>query len=194
DALNIVRVASVLTMALVVLDYIIVVPGVSTFFFGRVTVVLYWFLEIAFLAALRFAYRYFRYTRARRHARTDGASPILLVGRAADAEVLLRGIESGAVKQLWPVGILSPSRADLGQSIRNIPVLGAIDDLEDVVRDFVRRGKPISRVVMTPSAFEPEARPEAVLMQARRFRLIGSPPPSLWGGEGPRPAAVAGCE
>ena len=90
DALNIVRVATVLTLALVVLDYIFVAPGASPFFLGRVTIVLYWFLEISFLSALRFVYRYFRYTRARRHARTDGAAPMLLIGRAADAEVLER--------------------------------------------------------------------------------------------------------
>ena len=78
-------------------------------FLGRVTIVLYWFLEIFSLSALRFAYRYFRYTRVRRHARTEGASLALVVGRAADAEVLLRGIESGAVKQIWPIGVLSPS-------------------------------------------------------------------------------------
>ena len=52
----------------------------------------------------------------------------LVLGRAADAEVLLRAIESGAVKRIWPVGILSPSDADRGQSIRGIPVLGKIDD------------------------------------------------------------------
>src|SRR5579859_2818324 len=47
DALNIVRVATVLTMALVVLDYVIVAPAVaSTFFIGRVTIILYWFLEV----------------------------------------------------------------------------------------------------------------------------------------------------
>ena len=45
---------------------------------------------------------------------TEGAVSTLLIGRAADAEVLLRGIESGAVKQLWPVGILSPSAATAG--------------------------------------------------------------------------------
>ncbi|WJR76306.1 SDR family NAD(P)-dependent oxidoreductase [Bradyrhizobium sp. NP1] len=191
DALNIVRVATVLTLALVVLDYVIVVPGVSTFFLGRVSVVLYWFLEVSFLSALRFLYRYFRYTRARRHARTDGASPMLLLGRAADAEVLLRGIESGAVKQLWPVGILSPSRADLGQSIRTIPVLGGVDDLEEVVRDFARRDKAITRIVMTPSAFEPEAHPESILMRAKRLRLMVSRLPSLASGETPRLAAVA---
>src|SRR6202451_1676512 len=187
DALNILRVATVLALALLVLDYILVAPNVhGTFFLGKVTIVLYWFLEVFFLSALRFAYRYFRYTRVRRHARSEGASPTLLIGRAADAEILLRGIESGAVKQLWPVGVLSPSMADRGQSIRNIPVLGVIDDIEDVIRDFARCDKPISRVVMTPSAFDPEARPESVLMRARRLGLIVSRLPSLESGETPR--------
>src|SRR6201995_227075 len=140
DALNILRVASVLAIALVVLDYIFVAPNVhGTFFLGKTTIVLYWFLEVFYLSALRFAYRYFRYSRAIHHARAEDASPTLLVGRTADVEVLLRGIESGAVKRLWPVGLLSPSRADRGQLIRNIPVLGGIDDVEDVVHDFERR-------------------------------------------------------
>src|SRR5204862_6712485 len=124
--------------------------------------------EISFLSALRFIYRYFRYTRVRRHARADGAAPMLLIGRAADADVLLRGIESGAVKQLWPVGILSPSRADLGHSIRSIPVLGGIDDVEDVIGDLARRGKPISPLARRPSAFDPEGHPEALRMARRR--------------------------
>jgi FlaA1/EpsC-like NDP-sugar epimerase len=192
DALNIVRVATVLTLALVVLDYIFVSPRTNTtFFIGRVTIVLYWFLEVSFLSALRFAYRYFRYTRVRRHARIDDASPTLLIGNAADAEILLRGIESGAVKRIWPVGLLSPSSADRGQLIRNIPVLGGIDDIEDVIGDFARRGRPISRVVMTPSAFIPEAHPEAVLMRAKRLGLIVSRLPSLESGDTPRLTAVA---
>ena len=44
--------------------------------------------EVFFLSGLRFAYRYFRYSRTRYHARTEGASPTLLIGRAADAEIL----------------------------------------------------------------------------------------------------------
>jgi O-antigen biosynthesis protein WbqV len=192
DALNIVRVATMLTLALVVLDYLIVAPSVGgSFFLGRITIILYWFLEILFLAAPRFAYRYFRYTRVRRNARIEGASPALLIGRAADAEVLLRGIESGAVKQLWPIGVLSPSPSDRGQTIRDVPVLGSIDDFEDVIRDYEQRGKPIARVVMTPSAFEPEARPEAVLMRAKRLGLFVSRMPSLESGDAPRLTAVA---
>jgi len=201
DALNIVRVATVLTLALVVLDYIFVAPIIQgtllapnlqqPFFLGKITIILYWFLEVFFLSGLRFAYRYFRYSRTRYHARTEGASPALLIGRAADAEILLRGIESGAVKHLWPVGVLSPSPADRGQLIRNIPVQGGIDDFEDVIADFARRNKPISRLVMTPSAFEPDARPESVLMRARRLGLIVSRLPSLESGETPRLTSVA---
>src|SRR5664279_4202620 len=93
DALNILRVATVLTFALLVLDYIFVAPNVyGAFFLGKITIVLYWFLEVFFLSALRFAYRYFRYTRVRRRAKAEDASPTLLIGRAADAEILLRGI------------------------------------------------------------------------------------------------------
>src|SRR5215470_204539 len=92
DALNILRVSAVLTLTLIVLDYILVAPNVrGAFFFGKVTIVLYFFLEVTFLSAGRLAYRYFRYTRVRRHARTEEAAPTLLVGRAADAEILLRG-------------------------------------------------------------------------------------------------------
>src|SRR6201999_3412278 len=191
DALNILRAATILAVALLVLDYVLVAPNVhGAFFAGKVTIILFWFLEISFLGALRFAYRYFRYTRVRRHARTEGASSALLIGRAADAEILLRGIENGAVTRLWPVGVLSPSPADRGQSIRNIPVLGGIDDLEDVIGDFARRNKPIMRVVMTPSAFDPEAHPEAVLMRARRLGLIVSRLPSLESGDAPRLTTV----
>src|ERR1700761_254757 len=192
DALNILRAATILAVALLVLDYVLVAPNVhGAFFAGKVTIILFWFLEISFLGALRFAYRYFRYTRVRRHARSDGASPALLIGRAADAEVLLRGIESGAVTHMWPVGVLSPSVSDRGQSIRNIPVLGGLDDIEDVIRDYARREKPITRVVMTPSAFEPEAHPESVLIKARRLGLVVSRMPSLEGGEAPRLTPVA---
>src|ERR1700730_8969309 len=133
DSLNILRAATVLTLGLLVLDYIFVTPNVhgtlgapnlhTPFFLGKITIVLYWFLEVSFLSASRFAYRYFRYPRVRRHAKAEDASPTLLIGRAADAEIILRAIESGAVKRIWPVGLLSPSRADRGQSIRNIPVL-----------------------------------------------------------------------
>lgn len=180
DLLNIVRTATVLAVTLLALDYILVAPNMrGSFFFGKTTIIIFWFLEMFFLGAGRLAYRYFRYTRTRNQALATKAAPTLLVGRAADAEVLLRGIESGAVRRIWPAGILSPSLADRGQLIRDIPVLGGVDDLGNIVADFAKRGRPVERVIMTPSAFEPEAQPETVLTQARRLGLVVSRLPSL---------------
>ncbi len=193
DFFNIVKASTVLALMLLVLDYIFIAPNVyGTFFFGKTTIIIYWFMQNFALGGLRVAYRYFRYTRTLSQARSLDAAPTLLVGRAADAEVLLRGIESGAVKRTWPVGVLSPSMSDRGQSIRGIPVLGGIDDLADVVEDFSRRERPLERLIMMPSAFEADASPESVLTRARKLGLTVSRLPSLEGsGEAPRLAPVA---
>jgi len=49
DLSNIFRAVSVLALSLLVLDYILVAPNfLGTFFFGKITIVLYWLLQIAF--------------------------------------------------------------------------------------------------------------------------------------------------
>src|SRR3977135_4575332 len=78
DLLNIVRVSSVLAVTLLVIDYVLVAPNFyGSFFFGKITIVLYWFLQMAFLAGSRTAYRYFRYTRTLQHARGAQTMPTL---------------------------------------------------------------------------------------------------------------------
>jgi FlaA1/EpsC-like NDP-sugar epimerase len=184
DLYNIVRAATVLAVTLLALDYVLVAPNIyGTFFFGKITIVLYWLLQIAFLAGPRITYRYFRYTRTLQHAKAGDAAPILVVGRTADADVLLRAIESGAVKKIRPVGILSPSRSDRGQAIRGISVLGGPDDIENVIADLRSRDTTVTRLVLAPSALVPEEKPEAILMRARRLGLATSRLPSLEDGE-----------
>jgi FlaA1/EpsC-like NDP-sugar epimerase len=192
DLFNIVRAATVLAVTLLALDYVLLAPNVyGTFFFGKITIVLYWLLQIAFLSGPRIAYRYFRYSRTLRHAKAGDSTPILVIGRTADADVLLRAIESGAVMKSRPVGILSPSLADRGQAIRGISVLGDPDDIERVIADLGTRGTNVARLVLMPSALAPEARPETILMRARRLGLATSRLPSLDdGGEALRLAPV----
>src|SRR6516225_2650631 len=192
DLMTILRAASVQAITLLVLDYVLLAPNVyGDFFFGKITIVLYWFLQMFFLAGTRIAYRYFRYTRTLSHTRADGALPTLVLGNAADAEVLLRAMESGAVTRIRPVGVLSPSRADRGQAIRGVAVLGDLDDLESVVSDLAERGTNITRIVLTPTVLAPEAKPESVLMRARRLGLATSRLPALdQGGEALRLAPV----
>jgi FlaA1/EpsC-like NDP-sugar epimerase len=192
DLMNIVRAATVLAVSLLVVDYVLVAPNLlGNFFFGKITIGLYWFLQIAFLTGSRVLYRYFRYTRTLHHAKAAETMPTLVLGRAADAEVLLRAIESGAVSKIQPVGILSPARNDRAQAIRGVPVLGDLDDLEHAVADLAARGINVTRLVMTPSVLAPDAHPEAVLMRARRLGLATSRLPALdSGGEALRLAPV----
>src|SRR3982075_1390634 len=192
DLYNIVRATTVLAATLLALDYVMLAPNVlGTFFFGKITILLYWLLQIAFLSGPRVAYRYFRYTRTLQHAREGDSAPALVVGRTADADVLLRAIESGAVTKIRPVGILSPSPADRAQAIRGISVLGDPDDIESVVADLRNRGTNVTRLVLTPTALAPEAKPETILMRARRLGLTTSRLPALDdGGEALRLAPV----
>src|ERR1700749_4247168 len=175
DLMNIVRASSVLAVSLLVIDYFLVAPNIfGQYFFGKITIALYWILQIVLLSGSRMAYRYFRYTRTRHHARSPESNPTLILGRAADAEVLLRGIESGAFTNVWPVGILSSSPADRGQSIRGIPVRGDFEMLDNAVNDLTHPNTAATRVTFTPAAIDQEAKQEASLMRAPRPGLTVS--------------------
>jgi O-antigen biosynthesis protein WbqV len=181
DLNNIIRASTVLAVTLLIADYVLLSPNVlGTFYFGKVTIVLYWLLQMAFLGGPRIAYRYFRDARTRQQTKISSDSvTTLILGRAADADVLLRAIESGSVKKVWAAGILSPSSADQSQALRGVPVLGSFDDLERICDELASRGTPVARVIMTPSALEQEAQPETILMRARRLGLNTSRLPSL---------------
>src|ERR1700752_2821669 len=150
DLRNIFRAVTVLAISLLVLDYVLLYPTLfGTFFFGKVTIALYWFLQMFFLGGPRIAYRLFRLSRIQQHAKGTDAMPTLIVGRAADAEVLLRAIESGAVRNVLPVGILSPSSADQDHSVRDVPVRGFLSDLESVIVALRSQGFRVGRLVLT---------------------------------------------
>ena len=71
DLSNIFRSVSVIAVSLLILDYILVAPNLyGTFFFGKTTIIIYWILQMFFLGGPRIAYRYFRYSRTRQHARS----------------------------------------------------------------------------------------------------------------------------
>jgi len=184
DLRNIFRAVSVLALSLLVLDYILLYPTFyGTFFFGKITIALYWFLQMFFLGGPRIAYRLFRHSRTQQQVKGPDAIPTLVVGRAADADVLLRAIESGAVKNVLPVGILSPSSADQDQELRDVPVRGYLGDLEATVVALRSQGIHVGRLVLTPSALAPDLHPETMLMLARRLGLTASRLPSLAAGD-----------
>jgi O-antigen biosynthesis protein WbqV len=190
DLKNIFVASTVLALTLLVIDYIALTPTLyGAFYFGKITIVLYWLLQMACLGGPRIAYRYFRDARTRHRMIGAESSPTLVFGVAADADMLLRAIESGAIKKVWPVGVLSPSQADQGQAIRGVPVLGRLDNLDRALEVLSGEGIQVARIVLTTSALNPEHKPEAIVMQARRLGLAASRLPALQ--EGAEPIRLA---
>ncbi|MBP1178361.1 SDR family NAD(P)-dependent oxidoreductase [Methylobacterium sp. PvR107] len=172
DLAGIVRAASVLALALLVTDWVLVSSDLYGFyFFGKIAILLYWVLQIFFLGGARLAFRYLKDTRSRLSSARAATVPTLLLGRGADIDVLIRAIEAGSVKKLAPRGILSPRADERGQFMRGVPVLGGFPDLERVVADLAARGEPVRRLVAAPSALAPEAAPDDLLVRARRLGL-----------------------
>jgi len=184
DLSNIIRAVTVLAVSLLVLDYILLYPTLyGTYFFGKITIALYWLLQMFFLGGPRIAYRLFRHSRTQQHVKESDAVPTLIVGSAADADVLLRAVESGAVRKVRPVGILSPSAADQGLAVRRVRVRGFFGDLESTVLTLRSQEVQVGRLILTPSALAPELHPETMLMLARRLGLSTSRMPSLDAGD-----------
>src|SRR5690606_8084898 len=125
DLSNIVKAVTLLALTLLVVDYILFAPNFyGGFFFGKITIALYWLLQCALLGGSRLAYRYFKYSRTKHQAEKGDAHPALLLGRGVDVEMAIRAMEAGVLRNLRPTGILTPRTDDLGQSIRGVPVLG----------------------------------------------------------------------
>jgi FlaA1/EpsC-like NDP-sugar epimerase len=193
DLSNIVRAVTVLTLTLLVVDYVLVSPNLyGYFFFGKITIVLYWLVQVALLGGPRLAYRYFKYSRSKHQAAREATLPALLLGRGVDIEMVIRAMESGTMGKMRPAGILTPRSDDLGQSIRGVPVLGLLSQMEVVATDASERGEPFRRIVVTPSALAPEAEPDKWLARTRKLAIPISRLDTL--GEGVRGSELAPLE
>jgi FlaA1/EpsC-like NDP-sugar epimerase len=172
DLSNIVRAATLLAAGLLVADYVLVSPSFYGFyFFGKITIALYWLLQLALLGGPRLAYRYLKHHQVRQSAAREEQTPTLILGRATEVEVVLRAIETGSIKRVLPVGILSPRTADLGQRLRGVRVLGLTDALAATLDDLTAAETPVRRLIATSSALADEAHPEAWLAISRKAGL-----------------------
>jgi FlaA1/EpsC-like NDP-sugar epimerase len=169
DLMNIAKASLALALTLLVVDYVAVAPDMyGGYFFGRQAIIIYLFVQMAFLGGPRLVYRYWKDRRTKAVAGGKTAPRTLILGRSGDVEVLLRGIESGVIRNIRAEGILSPRENDLKQTIRGVRVLGLLTDFEREMDAANDREAPIMRVVMTPGALVPEAHPETILDRARR--------------------------
>ncbi|QLP96569.1 MAG: polysaccharide biosynthesis protein [Rhodoblastus sp.] len=169
DLFNIFKAASFLALSLLVVDYAMYARGVSPMFlFGEKAAFLYWVMQMFLLGGPRLAYRYFKYLQSR-HGSEVSRGAALVLGRAAEADLVLRALEANKNREVEARGILSPRATDHGAQIRGVPVLGDYDDLERVVGEFADNNIPVRRLIFAPEEFAPDDATERLLATARRL-------------------------
>ena len=172
DLFNIFKAASLLSVLMLAGDYVLVARNLSPWLmFGEKTVVIYWLLQMFLLGGPRLAYRYLKYVQSRRVGDRENVSSVLVLGRATEAEVVLRALETGMRRRFVARAILSPQRSDYGTSIRNVPVLGNYAELERIVSEAQDGNQPITRIIFAPNEFLPESESEMLLATANRLGI-----------------------
>ncbi len=113
----------------------------------RSFVILSWMILIFLMAGSRVAYRMFRERQFLfvRRAMKSHQTPILIVGGGGDAELFLRSLDGHP--EYYPVGVLD-DRTARGSTIRNVPILGRVDDVVSVVEEYAEAGDRPRKLVI----------------------------------------------
>ena len=172
DLFNIFKACSLLAILLLVTDYFMVARDLSRWLlFGEKTVTVYWLLQMFLLGGPRLAYRYLKYAQSRRIGERKNVQSVLVAGRATEAEVVLRALETGLRRRFVARAILSPSTTDRGTTIRNIPVVGDYGDLERIASEENDKDRPITRLILAPQTDVPDASSELLISTAGRLGI-----------------------
>lgn len=172
DLIAIAKASLALSIILLAIDYTLVAQNLyGGYFFGRQALIIYCFLQMAFLGGPRMLYRAWKDSRLKNQRKGADTISALLIGRGVDVEPIIRGIELGSIRRITAEGILSPRSGDQGQSIRGVAVLGTVAALEQSIIDMEARQTPIKRVILTPFMLEQDQHPEKLLERCRRLGI-----------------------
>jgi O-antigen biosynthesis protein WbqV len=168
NLMNIAAAVSVLTGLLVLLAFMtqgaLVVP--------RTVPLIYWFVQIFFLAGPRMLYRAYRTHRQERRA-FQGVyrTPVLIAGTGDETDQLIRRLQRDTVDPMEAVGLLTHKPAHVGERFLDIRVLGLFSELEPVLEQLQARQIKPRRLIVTRESLRLEGRIDDLLGAARRLGL-----------------------
>ncbi|WP_421882862.1 polysaccharide biosynthesis protein [Pacificispira sp.] len=136
-----------------------------------------WFVLLAMLGAPRFLYRLLKDRRLDNILAVNDPNrmPILLVGAGDGAELFLREMQRDRHSPYQVVGILDEKGTRVGREIHNVPVVGTLNDLRDVI---TRVPIPPRKLVITKENLDGEL-VRQVVEKAERHGLSVSRAPRL---------------
>lgn len=171
DLFGIVKAVTLLTALLLVADYVIS-PRINdgTKLLGGRTLAIYWCLQLILLGGPRIAYRAYKAWRRHDTERSDPLAAVV-IGRASDAESVIRAVETGLAGPIRVFGIVTPVRQEMDQAVRGVPVWGTTDDVEAAIRSAFERGITVQRAIVAPRAMLEMPQLENLIGSLRRLGI-----------------------
>lgn len=152
DLFGIFKAVCILTAILLMADYIASPRlGEGSKLLGGRTLAIYLCVQTILLGGPRILYRAYRSWRLQLIHNRDPLVAVV-VGRAADAESVIRAVEAGIAGPMRVFGIITTVPQEVGQAVRGVHIWGATDHIEAVVRDATERGLVVQRAVLAPNA------------------------------------------
>lgn len=171
DLFGIFKAVCILTAVLLLADYLFsprLAEGAKLL--GGRTLAIYWCVQVILLGGPRVAYRAYRSWR-RQSAHNRDPLAALVIGRASDADSVIRAVEAGVAGPIRVFGIVSPLAQEAGQAVRGIAVWGTTDHIDSIVRDANARGITIQRAIIAPEALHATPLMEEVIGAFRRMGI-----------------------
>jgi O-antigen biosynthesis protein WbqV len=110
-----------------------------------------WFVLIALLGGSRMAFRLWRERRlsALWERSGGGRVNVLLIGAGDEADLFIRAVSANPQAPFRIVGVVGDNAKRVGRSIHGVEVLGAIEQLPQLIEKLRARGKAPSRLILT---------------------------------------------
>ncbi len=112
-----------------------------------------WFILLALLGGSRMAFRLLRERRLSALWQRSGAGRVnvLLIGAGDEAELFIRAVSANPQAPFNIVGVVGENTKRVGRNIHGVEVLGAIEQLPQLIEKLRSQGRAPSRLVLTRS-------------------------------------------
>lgn len=175
DLLSILTVSTIVSLTYLIIDR--TAGPISVAEWG--TYINAWLLMVMLMSGPRVATRLAAAPMARNAGtRRNDRIRLLLVGAGDGTELFIRALERDPAARFKIVGIVDEMGLNLRRRIHGVEVLGALNDLEEVVRRLERKGERPRRLVITEEQL-PAASLQAMLDEAERLGLTLSRIPQV---------------
>lgn len=160
-----------------------------------------WMVLVLMLGGSRMLYQIYKNKNLRHLLEKDShlRVPVLLVGAGDAAEIFIRAMQRDPSAPYEVLGALDDHGRRVGRRIHSVPVLGLVEEADQILARFKRGGRPPQRLVLTKTLERDRLTKLFAVAEARGLSLARLPRLTDLGGSGleggangltPRPIAI----